>query len=109
MMLNTKVNLHTQTDISLAKYQIWNLEGDRRGDLISCISGSLWITQEGDLKDYVLDGGQNFWVTRPGTVVVQALQNTQFKYNLNELETHIESNSQPVPQSLTYHIKRPIR
>jgi hypothetical protein len=108
-MLNTKVNLHTPTDISLAKYQLWNLAGDRRGDRISCISGSLWVTQEGDLKDYVLGSGENFWVARPGTVVVQALQNSQFKYNLNELDSHIEKNSQPVDPSLQIHIKRPIR
>jgi hypothetical protein len=108
-MINTKVNLHTQTDISLAKARVWNIEGDRRGDVISCRSGSLWVTQEGDLKDYVLDAGQNFWVTRSGTVVVQALQNAQFEYNLNELITHIEINSQPASQPIHYHIKRPIR
>jgi len=108
-MLNTKVNLHTPTDIKLAKYQLWNLAGDRRGDRISCISGSLWVTQEGDLKDYVLNSGQNFWVARPGTVVVQALQNSQFKYNLNELDSHIERNSQAVDPSLQVHLKRPIR
>jgi hypothetical protein len=108
-MLNTKVNLHTPTDISLAKYQLWNLVGDRRGDRISCIRGSLWITQEGDLKDYVLDAGQNFWVARPGTVVVQALQNSQFKYNLNELDSRIERNSQPFDPSLQLHSKRTMR
>jgi hypothetical protein len=108
-MLNSKVNLHSQTDVSLSKYQLWNIEGDRRGDVISCINGSLWVTQEGDLKDYVLDAGQNFWVTRSGTVVVQALQNAQFNYNLNELVSHLESNSQPVTRPMHYHIKRPIR
>jgi hypothetical protein len=108
-MLNTKVYLHCLTDISLAKYQLWNLEGDRRGDVISCLNGTLWITQEGDLKDYVVEAGQNFWVTRSGTLVVQALENAQFKYNLNELESHIESNSQPVAQSSRYYIRRPIR
>jgi hypothetical protein len=108
-MLNTKINLHTPTDISLAKYQLWNLEGDRRGDRISCLNGSLWVTQEGDLKDYLLDSGQNFWVTRPGTVVVQALRNSQFKYNLNELDSHIENNAQLIDPTLRYHIKRPIR
>jgi hypothetical protein len=106
-MLNTKVNLHTITDISLAKYQLWNLDGDRRGDVISSLSGTLWITQEGDLKDYVLEAGQNFWVTRPGTVIVQALDKAQIKYSLNELESHFEINPQSIHRSPRDHIDRP--
>ncbi|MFZ2096366.1 MAG: DUF2917 domain-containing protein [Anaerolineales bacterium] len=108
-MLHTKVNLTTITDISLDKHKLWNLEGDRRGDVISCLSGNLWITQEGDLKDYVLEAGQNFWVTRQGTVVVQALEKAQFKYNLNEFASHIEINPQPIQQFPQYHISRPVR
>lgn len=94
-MLNTKINLHAISDISLAKYKLWSIEGDRRGDVIRCLNGTLWITQEGDLKDYIVEAGRDFWVTRPGTVVVQALQDSQFKYSLNELESHIEVNQQP--------------
>ena len=59
------------------------------------MSGTLWITQQGDMKDYVIEAGKNFWVTKSGAVVVQALENAQFKYSLNELESHIESNTQP--------------
>jgi hypothetical protein len=93
-MLNTKENLHVLTDVTLAKHKVWNIEGDRRGDVISCLNGSLWITQEGDMKDYVLESGKDFWVTKRGAVVVQALENAQFKYSLNELESHIEGNTQ---------------
>jgi hypothetical protein len=94
-MLQTKENLHLLTDISLAKYKTWSIDGDRRGDVITCLGGLLWITQEGDLKDYVLETGRSFWVTRPGTVVVQALDESQFKYSLNELTTQVEDNKQP--------------
>jgi hypothetical protein len=89
-MLNTKQNLHTYTDVTLPKFKTWSIEGNRRGDMISCLSGSLWVTQEGDLKDYVIEAGKNFWVTKPGTVVVQALANSQFKYSLIELQDHVE-------------------
>ena len=94
-MLYTRVNQPKISEISLAKHKLWSIDGDRRGDVISCLSGTLWITQEGDLKDYVVEAGRNFWVTKSGSVVVQALQEAQFKYSLNELESHIESNSQP--------------
>jgi hypothetical protein len=95
-MLNTKVNVITLTEITLAKHKVWNIDGDRRGDVISCLNGTLWITQEDDLKDYILDAGQTFWVTKPGTVIVQALDNAQFKYSLNELQSHVENNRQPL-------------
>ncbi|HSB66945.1 MAG TPA: DUF2917 domain-containing protein [Anaerolineales bacterium] len=93
-MLRVKEYLHILTDISLAKFQTWTIGGDRRGDVISCVDGTLWITQEGDLKDYVVETGKDFWVTKPGTLVVQALDNSRFKYNLNEIQNHLEDNRQ---------------
>ncbi len=98
-MLSTKDSLRTMTDISLPKYKTWSIEGDRRGDVITCLSGTLWVTQEGDFKDYVLESGRSFWVTRPGPVVLQALDNSQFKYSLNELGNHTEANRQPLHQA----------
>ena len=108
-MLNTKVNLHSLTNINLAKHKLWDIEGDRRGDMLSCLSGTLWVTQEGDMKDYVLEAGQNFWVTKPGSVVVQALENAQFKYSLNELKNHVQTNPQPVHQALLSRISHRLR
>jgi hypothetical protein len=101
-MLNTKINTNLLTEISLAKHKVWKIDGDRRGDSINCMNGRLWITQEGDLKDYVVEAGQNFWVTKPGSIVIQALDNAQFKYSLTELESHVEINPQPV-----HHPHRP--
>jgi hypothetical protein len=102
-MLNTKTYTYTLTDITINRYGLWSMEGDRRGDVISCISGSLWITQQNDLKDYVLDAGQKFWITKPGTVVVQALENSKFSYSLNDLPTQIENNTQPIRVSSRAH------
>jgi hypothetical protein len=95
-MLNTKTTIKFNTDVTLNKHNLWNIDGDRRGDVIHCSYGTLWITQEGDLKDYILDAGQDFWVTRSGTVIVQALDDSKFQYSLNEIENHIEINQQPL-------------
>ena len=97
------------TDITLGKYKIWNIEGDRRGDVITCLSGRLWVTQEGDMKDYIVEPGRAFWVTKAGTVVVQALENSQFKYNLNEVQNHFEINSQPTHHTRTSLTSRFLR
>ena len=108
-MLNTKEKLHTLTEITVAKHKMWSIEGDRRGDVISCLHGILWITQEGDLKDYVVEAGRYFWVTKPGTVLVQALDDSQFRYSLNEMQNHFEINRQsnkPVSHSRIDHFLR---
>jgi hypothetical protein len=94
-MLNTKATVKFNTDVTLNKYRVWNVDGDRRGDVIRCLYGALWVTQDGDMKDYVLKAGQEFWVTRAGTVIVQALEDGKFQYSLNELHDHIEINQQP--------------
>jgi hypothetical protein len=108
-MLYTKVNVNFNTDITLDKYRLWYMEGDRRGDLISCIFGRLWITQDGDLKDYVLEPGQEFWITRAGTVIVQALDKSKFKFSLNEVHNHVESNHQPIHLSLHSRTSQRVR
>jgi hypothetical protein len=108
-MLNTRENIHTLTEITLAKPKMWTIEGDRRGDVISCVSGTLWITQEGDLKDYIVEAGRKFWVTKPGTIIVQALDDSQFKYSLNEMQNHIENNRQPIRHLLHSHVNRLLR
>jgi len=105
-MLGIKDNLHTLTSINLPKFKTWSMDGDRRGDVISCSNGKLWITQEGDLKDYVLEAGKDFWVTKPGMVVVQALESAQFKYSMDELQSDVAVNRQHlrhVPALRTIH------
>jgi Protein of unknown function (DUF2917) len=77
--------------------------------VISCISGALWITQENDLQDYNVEAGEVFWVTKPGTIIVQAMDNAQFKYSLNELQNHIEINQQPMYQRLHSRVSRLLR
>ncbi len=108
-MLRTMETLHAPTEITLPKFKTWRIEGDRRGDVISCSHGSLWVTQEGDLKDYVVEAGKDFWVTRPGMVVVQALANAQFRYSLNEQPSHIETNRQPLRRASALHTTHRLR
>ena len=43
---------------------------DRR---ISAVSGALWVTQDGDTRDIVLENGQDAVLHRPDGAVVQAL------------------------------------
>jgi hypothetical protein len=82
-MLNSKVISTALTEVTLPRHSTWSIDGNRRGDVINCIKGTLWVTQEGDSKDYIVESGRSFWVTRAGTVIVQALDYSQFKFSVN--------------------------
>ena len=65
--------------VELRKGELWRLENDVRGLSVVCMEGMLWITQEGDLKDYVLAPGQRFVVARRGSVVVGACTDARLR------------------------------
>ncbi len=62
----------TLSQVNLRAQETWRIEGDNRWRLITCLRGRVWITQHRDLRDYVLEAGDMFLVTLPGSVVVQA-------------------------------------
>ena len=67
-------NLSTpDTIVDLAAGQGWGLKGRRRQQTLFCLQGSVWVTQECDIRDYVLEEGDAFLVTLPGLVLVRAL------------------------------------
>ena len=43
-----------------------------RGSTIRCISGTIWLTMEGDTRDVVLTAGHSFVVNRRGLTVLAA-------------------------------------
>ena len=45
-----------------------------RGTRIECLSGALWLTQDRDARDIVLDPGGAFTLDRRGEAVVHALK-----------------------------------
>ncbi len=65
--------------IQLRKGELWRLENDLRGLSIACLEGILWITQEGDPRDYVLEPGQRFVIARRGSVVIEACADARLR------------------------------
>jgi hypothetical protein len=63
-----------QVHLDLEVGALWQARGDQRWRVIICCRGVVWITQERDVGDYVLQEGEIFIVTLPGLVLVQALE-----------------------------------
>jgi uncharacterized protein with PhoU and TrkA domain len=50
------------------------LDGDNRWRMVICREGRVWITQKRDWRDYVLERGDVFIITRRGQVLIEALE-----------------------------------
>ena len=67
------MNIRLNTSpVCLAKSQAVTLT-DAKGSLIRCLSGGLWITQDHDPRDIVLEPGESFTIDRAGPAIVWAL------------------------------------
>ena len=52
---------------------------DGRGTRVTCVSGTLWITQDHDTKDTIIGDGQCFTIDYPGLTLLTALEPTQLR------------------------------
>ena len=52
---------------------------DGLGARVICMSGVVWITQEGDLRDTVLHGGGSFVLDRHGVALITAIQTSRIR------------------------------
>ena len=72
-----EIELHILADaraeIKLTGAELLTLDIEKRRTSVVCTSGTLWLTQPGDLNDHVLEAGQSFTINKPGTVLVQGL------------------------------------
>jgi hypothetical protein len=66
--------------IDLEAGQGWAIKGRRRQQTVLCLKGSIWVTQEGDIRDYILEEGDAFLITRPGLVLVRAFKPARLGY-----------------------------
>lgn len=70
------------TDLKLAatclKRGQMQREQDARGSLLQCLSGTLWLTQEGEAQDIVLEAGDEARIEHAGLSILSALSETCF-------------------------------
>lgn len=73
------MNIRLRTaPICLPKGQAALLD-DARGARVQCRGGSVWVTQEGDRRDIVLEPGDSILIERDGMAVVSALRDASIE------------------------------
>ena len=72
--MHNDLNLST---ITLARGGLWRVSAGR-GQQVLCLDGTLWLTQEGDPRDVVLEAGEQALIERDGLSVVSALSDSRF-------------------------------
>lgn len=65
--------LFSATRLVLARGELMRLEG-AQGTRILSQGGRVWITQDGDPRDVVLEPGEAFDLDRPTLAIVQAIE-----------------------------------
>jgi hypothetical protein len=63
---------------------------EARGAWVHCRSGSVWVTQEGDRRDVVLEPGESILIERDGTAVVSAVRDASVDVQPAPAPAHVE-------------------
>lgn len=63
----------------LKKGSLLRVKGNRSGQTIRCLNGRVWITQQGDNKDRVLNGGEMYLSNLSSFVLIGALDDAEVK------------------------------
>jgi hypothetical protein len=66
-------------DMQLQRKGLYRLRGRKHGPAVTCLEGTVWITQAGDPRDHVLFAGEEFAVNRRGDVLVEAMREARVR------------------------------
>ena len=64
-------------DLVLEHGDIICINGDARNMEVSCATGRLWVTQQGDPNDYILAPGDRLVINRNGRIAVTAMNHAR--------------------------------
>lgn len=70
-----------EIEVHLNANSLFRIDSDGTRAVIACQSGTFWITQEDDSRDYILQAGDEFAISKKGSVVLQVLSNGVVKIN----------------------------
>jgi hypothetical protein len=92
-----RTNPNTATDtVHLGRTQHLTLH-NRAGWTVRALCGTAWITQDGDLRDIVLEAGDAFMLDRNGSALVSALNETRVSITRGTNRPAQQKRAEPAP------------
>ena len=67
--------------ITLTANSLWSAYCNPNEIQIECQEGEVWITQEGDHRDIIIEAGQGYRVEKRGLLIVQAIGSARILVN----------------------------
>jgi hypothetical protein len=84
--------------VRLGAEQLFSIDG-AAGRCLVVFQGKVWITQEGDLRDHVVQSGESFSFDRAGLALVEALEPSSLA---------VLGETTDVPEAIGYEAAYPI-
>jgi hypothetical protein len=75
----TSIGIHSTAGLSVLDNRTALRLDHHRPVEVQVIAGTAYLTQEGDMRDYILRSGESLTIHDRGEVVVQGLPFTQFR------------------------------
>jgi hypothetical protein len=77
--------MHTDLKLAATLLQRGQLQRvqDARGHVVLCLDGTLWLTQEGDTRDVVLEAGDEARIDRDGLTLLHALRDARYVLSID--------------------------
>lgn len=70
----------TRNDVKdLDKRKIFTVKTGREGKEITCLGGTIWITQTGDGIDRILTSGDSYLSRIPGDILIEGLDHSRIR------------------------------
>ena len=73
----------------LKKGSVLRVKGNRSGQTIRCLNGMIWITQQGDREDRILNSGELYLSNLPTFILIGALDDAEVKIRVEGKERYI--------------------
>ncbi|MCX6066612.1 MAG: DUF2917 domain-containing protein [Chloroflexi bacterium] len=74
--MTTTLNLNGNIEIQLHPHNVLPVIENQSGTTVVCENGILWLTQPDDMKDYMLESGEQMILGTHGKVVIEAMSET---------------------------------
>ncbi len=77
--MELRLNMQSEKTVHLRDRELFSIKDNCTGMTISCRTGVLWLTREGDCADHLIRAGENLTINGEGLILISALEDSAFE------------------------------